>query len=57
MRSNDIIAEYCDRYSEYIEMLGERFPEFLITKLAADLAQERAKNTYLEKTKHVCARS
>ena len=57
MRSNDIIAEYCDRYSEYIEMLGERFPEFLITKLAADLAQECAKNTYLEKTKHVCARS
>jgi hypothetical protein len=57
MTPNDIIADYCDRYSEYQEMLGDRFPEFLITKLASDLAKERSRTQYLEKVHHVCARA
>jgi hypothetical protein len=57
MTPNDIIADYCERYSEYQEMLGDRFPQFLITKLASDLAKEKAKTQYLERVHHVCARS
>ncbi len=57
MTSNDIIADYYDRYSEYQEMLGDRFPEFLVAKLAADLVKERSKTQYLERIQHVCARS
>ena len=56
MKSSDIIAEYLEKYSEYIEMLGENFPQFLITKLAADLAKERAKSQFLEKVHHDCAK-
>lgn len=57
MTPQEIIADYCERYSEYQEMLGDRFPEFLISKLAADLAKERNKTHYLEKVNHVCARA
>jgi hypothetical protein len=57
MTSNDIIADYYDRYSEYQEMLGDRFPQFLITKLASDLAKEKAKTQYLERIQHVCQRA
>lgn len=57
MTSNDIIADYYDRYSEYQEMLGDRFPEFLVAKLAADLVKERSKTQYLERIQHVCARA
>jgi hypothetical protein len=54
MTPQDIINEYCDRYSEYQEMLGDRFPQFLITKLANDLAKEKAKTRYLERIHHEC---
>jgi hypothetical protein len=57
MNSNEIIADYYERYSEYHEVLGERFPEFLVSKLAADLAKERSKTAYLERVQHVCARA
>jgi hypothetical protein len=57
MTSTEIIADYYERYSEYQEMLGDRFPQFLISKLAADLAKERCKTQYLEKVQHVCARA
>lgn len=53
MTPNEIIADYCDRYSEYQEMLGDNFSQFLITKLASDLAKERSKTEYLERIQHV----
>lgn len=57
MSPNDIISDYYERYSEYQEMLGDKFPQFLAYKLAADLAKERSKTQYLERVQHVCARS
>lgn len=46
---NHIINQYTDEYSEWKEELGEGFPQFLIYKLAADLAKERNKSEYLER--------
>jgi hypothetical protein len=51
-----ILAEYVRDYSEYGEMLGAMYPQFLLHKMAADLAKARDRIETLEKVNNVIAR-
>lgn len=54
--SDRIVSEYAYNYSEYGEMLGEKYPQFLLYKMAADLAKARDRVEILEKVNNVIAR-
>jgi hypothetical protein len=49
---NQIIQIYSETYSEWKETLGADFPQFLVFKLASDLAKEKDLNEYLRRLLH-----
>lgn len=57
MNANELVMTYRSQYSEWEETLGADFPEFLVHKLAADLAKERSKTEYLKKVLYASSRS
>jgi len=45
----NILTGYTEKYSEWQEMLGDKFPEFLLRILASDLDKAQSQNEFLKK--------
>jgi len=45
----NIILGYTEKYGEWQEMLGDKFPEFLLRILASDLDKAQSQNEFLKK--------
>lgn len=52
----NIISEYTDKYGEWQEMLGDKFPEFLLRIMANDLDKAQSHNEFLKKVHNDYAR-
>lgn len=45
----NILNTYKEKYSEWEEMLGDKFPEFLLRILASDLDKAQSQNEFFKK--------
>jgi hypothetical protein len=45
----NIILSYTEKYGEWQEMLGDKFPEFLLRILASDLDKAQSQTEFLKK--------